>query len=702
MFSRLAALEEFGDVDTYYKNQNIAYNQYLPNIIPSAYGQSSVDITPALRSLNPQNDIKNASSLFTAIPMVSELARQKNAPCESAKGIEDIIDQGATQCGWFYKPPISTTSSIAQFSKGFLAAGNSPAPLPNAPEANQYELVFSDQLPDGQKLADGKQRILTDICKSLRTCTDVSKTPYNTLCGFCTDIGQGVPIDRNGAPLYTGPNIGCRSESLITQESKCPPLNGTRLSNGCIVGESFNAACLKDALVQTKCDNGTLIQSLQGWTSSKDKNTATINNLRAVQKYNEAGKPTFDISKFLGNGMNPSQTDAVQEISKVLSYTGTANRTLKGYASRELCESANGLDDYDFCSELNIGTPKPNNGWDIKCLQTAFKQAGGTASGAKYPKDANSEGTILFNGMRTWGEVTDWMNRSYSEARGQIVQGFSPSQFGGNTDPFSEPFDTQTNYRLQSNAMNDMRGAPLQPVVDWTATAVQANWFIDPNPGARISTIAITNDAKIYGTNTAYYIYKKSSPQSTDWTVIPGGLVQIDAKSPTLIVGVNRSGEIYQWINGNWTRIGMRARWVSIGTDGTIVCVNLDSGSLWRYRGSVDSWENIPGTAVQISVANKNIMWCVNSSDQIFRWSGSNWTQMPGLLTRVAVSSGNRVAGVNRAGQIFVYSDSISNWRQVEGWASNISISDTYIAVTNPNSNIFFLKLSGSGLQSAR
>jgi hypothetical protein len=140
----------------------------------------------------------------------------------------------------------------------------------------------------------------------------------------------------------------------------------------------------------------------------------------------------------------------------------------------------------------------------------------------------------------------------------------------------------------------------------------------------------------------------------------------------------------------------MRARWVSIGTDGTIVCVNLDSGSLWRYLGSVDSWENIPGRAVQISVANKNNMWCVNSNDDIFKWTGSNWTQIPGKLTRVAVSSKNRVAGVNRKGEIFVYSNEKSSWKLVPGWASNISISETYIAVTNPNSNIFYLKLSGS------
>ena len=487
MFSRLAALEGFSTTSQYYQNQDIAYNQYLPNLIPSAYGPPSVDITPALRSVNPQNDIQNASSLFTAIPMVSEAAREKNSACAAATSIQDVIDEGATQCGWFYTPPASTTSPIPQFNKGFLAAGEGPAPLQNAPTSNQYQYVFSDQLPDGKKLGDGKKRILTDICKSLRTCTDVAKTPYNTLCGFCTDVGQGVPIDSNGAPLYTGANIGCRSESLITQANQCPPPSPGTPKNGCTPGQPFNAACLRDAMVQTGCDNGTLIQSLSGWTVNKDKNTATINNLRGVQKYNGAGKPTFDISQFLGTGTTPSQTDAIRELSNVLAFTGTADRSLKGYASRELCVNPTALDDYDFCSELNVATPKPNGGWDLGCLQRAFKQAGGTPSGAQYPATANSPATTMFNGMSTWGAVTDWMRKRYTQARGVVVQGFAPSQFGGNTDPFSEPHaqrttgsfgaqlrmsdpfadmgaQTTANYQAQSYALKDMIGSPLQAV----------------------------------------------------------------------------------------------------------------------------------------------------------------------------------------------------------------------------------------------
>jgi len=227
---------------------------------------------------------------------------------------------------------------------------------------------------------------------------------------------------------------------------------------------------------------------------------------------------------------------------------------------------------------------------------------------------------------------------------------------------------------------------------EWIATAVAGNWFQDPQSGARLNTIAITDNSYIVGTNVQQGIFQKASPTSS-YSQMPGALVQVDAKSSSLIVGVNAGGQVYQWIGNNWTRIGVNAKWVSIGSDGTIVCVNKDTGTLWRYLGRVDAWENIPGNQIaQLSVGNRNTMWCVSMTDQIFKWNGSNWTNIPGALTRVAVSSSGKVAGVNRQGNIYVYSDSIRNWRLVPGRLSNISISETYMAGTNSASMIYYLK----------
>ena len=710
MFSTLASLEGFDTVTSqYHKNQNYTYNQYLPNIIPSNIlpGQEVVDITPALRSIHPQNDIQQPSKLFTAVPMVSENAMKLNESCVAASSISDLIDQGSSQCGWFYKPPTTTLSPIPQYNRGFLTSGGAePAPLLNAPKPTDYQYAYSDNLPDGQKLADGKKRILGDICKSLRTCTDVAKTPYNNLCGFCTDINQGVPIDSStGTALYTGPNIGCRPEALIRDANRCPApsINAPTPKNGCLPGQPFSATCLRDALVQTGCDNGTLAQSLQGWTKNAATNMANLQKLRAIQHYNKSGNPTFEFTAFLGTGSNPSQTDAVKVISDVLSFTGTSNKTLKGYASRELCVNPNALDDYDFCSDLSIVTPKPNGGWELICLQRAFKQAGGTASGKMYPAAPNSPGTILFNGMSNWGQVTDWMKKRYSQARGVVVQGFSPSQFAGNTDAFEDiRSKTTTNYKEQNSALSDMLGTAIQAVPEWTDIAAKGNWFQDPAPGARLNTIAITDNGNVIGTNSSQGIWRKSNPESVDWYSIPGSLIQIDSKGPKLIVGVHANGNVYQYndsgkyaATNNWILIGTKAQWASIGTDGAIVISNKDTGDLYTYNGTPNSWTHIPGVATQVSVQNAKNMWAVNGSDQIWNSTdgGYTWTNIPGALTRVAVSSDGKVAGVSRVQDIFVYSTKTSNWVHIPGRAINVSICPTHIAVTNSSNNIYYLDI---------
>ena len=228
---------------------------------------------------------------------------------------------------------------------------------------------------------------------------------------------------------------------------------------------------------------------------------------------------------------------------------------------------------------------------------------------------------------------------------------------------------------------------------DWTETAVKGNWIRDPQGGARLQTIAIGNDESIFGTNTQQQIWRKQGING-GYSQMPGALVQVDAKSPSLVVGVNAGGQVFRWAGNDWQRIGERARWVSIGSDGTIVCVNNQNGSMWRYLGRVDAWEQIYGGATQIAVGNRNDMYHLNGADQIFKWvNGSSWVQMPGALTRIAVSSGGKVAGVNRQGNIFVYSNAKSDWRLVPGGLTNISISENYMAGTNSNSEIYFLKI---------
>jgi len=237
-------------------------------------------------------------------------------------------------------------------------------------------------------------------------------------------------------------------------------------------------------------------------------------------------------------------------------------------------------------------------------------------------------------------------------------------------------------------------GITLAPPPNWIEIASLGKWILDPGPNNRLTIIAVGDDNSVIGISPFAPSIWASTVLTGVYKMIPGTLIQIDAKSSTLCVGIGADNNVYQRGTNGWFRIGMRAKWVSIGSDGTIICVNNENGRLWRYLGRVDAWENIPGNGIaQISVGNRNIMWCVDVKDQIFKWNGSIWELIPGALTQVVVSSKGKVAGVNRQGNIWGYSTRLSDWKRIPGGATNISISESYMAITNSQSLIYYLKI---------
>jgi virginiamycin B lyase len=65
------------------------------------------------------------------------------------------------------------------------------------------------------------------------------------------------------------------------------------------------------------------------------------------------------------------------------------------------------------------------------------------------------------------------------------------------------------------------------------------------------------------------------------------------------------------------------------------------------------TWQQIPGALTWVSVAQDGTVWGVNSSDNIFRWTGNGWQQVPGALKQISVGNTTNVWGVNSADNIF-------------------------------------------------
>jgi len=99
-------------------------------------------------------------------------------------------------------------------------------------------------------------------------------------------------------------------------------------------------------------------------------------------------------------------------------------------------------------------------------------------------------------------------------------------------------------------------------------------------------------------------------------------------------------------------------------------CVNVSQEIYHRVRGG--GWQRKPGAAIYIDVASDGTCWCVNSMDQIYRWTGNNWTQMPGAAKTVGVGSARDVWVTNAAHQIY-HCNGDGNWTLIDGHAKQIS-----------------------------
>ena len=423
MFRRLAELTNNSvvdgfDVDTthgqFIAGQSERYNNTLVNAIPTMAGLPAPnELQNAVVGVNPLNGSavdshRNLPSLFTSMQMPGQMQRQEQV-CQTAT-IDGLLssqnESKPIRCGWMYSPP-PTGSPIPTVSRGAIGTVNGPINF-NGPTNSHTQWYWS--------IEDAKKRALVDKCKALRNCADVNTEPYNGICGYCSDIGQGIPVDANGRPLYTdSPLTGCSSGSIVTRAGSCPPPpdTGVNLNTNqtCTpIGGRLPFGCLDSILHQGGCStDGALSIALSTGATPRDY-MATARNLESMDLYNKKASQPFNINIFSDGQATVAM--ALQEASNLASNANTkpANSAI-GAAARDLCLRKGALDQYNFCADIPLTSPPPYN---LSCLQRAFREAGGQAAGTKYPTTQNINS--LYNVLPMWKNVIDYINRLASNA----------------------------------------------------------------------------------------------------------------------------------------------------------------------------------------------------------------------------------------------------------------------------------------------
>jgi hypothetical protein len=411
MFRRLAEAFQTSDssiASDYIANQQ-AYYGSLPNMIPS--------LSSGLNGFDKAIGIANVYTQKTELPInfPNQIFRKEISPnlgslankCASSS-LDDLITEqnsgnssDAIRCGWMYSPPVRGSRTPA-LSKGVI--GTAERPLPGFNDGPYKTWYFND-------LRLAKQQIQTDHCRTLTNCNDVDS--YNSACGYCTDSNQGVPIDKQGKPLYSGIN-GCSPASIVRSSGSCPPpppiasqIAPIRTNDTCIaVNGRLSADCLYKKVIEGGCkDDGSLAVALQTNFSNKSQNyIGTLADSDAVKIYNRVTNNAFNISMF-GTGGNTTIETVLQQVGQLSMNASQPKTSPLGASARELCLQAGSIQDYDPCTELSGGSTPP---FDMKCLQRLFIKMGGQNTGLQYPSNKTS---AIYNSMNTYNDVIQFINQ---------------------------------------------------------------------------------------------------------------------------------------------------------------------------------------------------------------------------------------------------------------------------------------------------
>lgn len=126
--------------------------------------------------------------------------------------------------------------------------------------------------------------------------------------------------------------------------------------------------------------------------------------------------------------------------------------------------------------------------------------------------------------------------------------------------------------------------------------------------------------------------------------------------------------------NGQWTQIGWAAARVSVGADGTLVTLNADARTAWRYV-SDNNWTQLPGAFTDIAVISATSMYGIGPDTNVYRYDGQSWTQVGTNAKSIAAADGTViVANGNNDIWLKFADDNTNTWRQLPGKALRVAV----------------------------
>ncbi|WP_395844717.1 S8 family serine peptidase [Archangium violaceum] len=244
------------------------------------------------------------------------------------------------------------------------------------------------------------------------------------------------------------------------------------------------------------------------------------------------------------------------------------------------------------------------------------------------------------------------------------------------------------------NVVQDVKGSPnrlLYSLVtpsqgDWTEVAALPDGAIikQVSVGSANSIWALATNGNHYKWNGSAWDYQRccvtelsgaadgtlwatNSPDGmrvlrwagTEWdafSIVPG-MKQVAVVNANTVWGLDNEGWLFQWNESasNWDKKICCVAQISAGSDGELWATNPgDSLRVLRWNGTEWAY-NIPTGMTYVSVGSAANIWALDSSNNVYKWSGSAWTQMPGMLKQISAAADGTVWGVTVKDSIIRY-----------------------------------------------
>ena len=356
--------------------QSHLYNTALPNFTPvgSAAKQDyllSHGLNPLLTVDPNTRQPTQRDLLLRNYPMTLDVPKSiitNNDRCANTS-LDSLIGstnlEETIRCGWIYQKGLSTTPAV---SKGAIGTRDGPVNVSGVtqPEGKWY-----------WNLDAAKKQIAADTCKAIRLKSDLP-----TVSGICEwDNVKGTAV-----PIGTATQKPARSRDI------CEPLPNGTLSRDCVMQRITSAGCAQGGALQV---------ALQSKSEPNDY-AAGLRQLPSFIEYQRKSRTPIADS-VIRNGAATTQY-ALQTFQQVANQT--SGSTSLNAAARDLCLTKGTYDQFDFCSDYTASTPGP---FDLKCLQKAWANMGGSSAGSMYPNAATlGSWNSRFS---TWGQVTQFITK---------------------------------------------------------------------------------------------------------------------------------------------------------------------------------------------------------------------------------------------------------------------------------------------------